>query len=191
MALRDYVQSIKVTNNTNNVLNTAISGKTYVSDYGNNYWTIEVATVPMTRANFFINFTNLFNTATSNQYSLQIPVLNNAEGTVAGVLTVNQVGVKVGATSVNVSGGSGTLSAGDFIKFSNHTKVYQLTDDITLTGSDTLEFYPSLVTAPVAPTTTVLYDSVFFTVKPTDDSIAFDVGTVGYYQFQQSFREVK
>lgn len=191
MAIRDYVNSIKIQNNTYNVLNTALTGKTYVADYGNNYWTVEITTAPMTRENFFNTFTSVFDRDGTNNLTLDIPVLNNAAGTASGTIT-STGSFLAGFTSITTTGGTGTLNAGDLIKFSNHNKVYQITDTVDLDGStvDTIQFYPPLTTA-ITGSETIAYDSITFKVIPDDDEISYDTNVDGYFVFQQSFREVK
>ena len=61
-----------------------------------------------------------------------------------------------GSTTVTITGGGGILKKGYFIKFSNHSKIYVVLTDTTLTNSGvSLSIYPKLRTG-VTNTTTVL-----------------------------------
>jgi len=62
--------------------------------------------------------------------------------------------VSAGATAIPVSNNNGTVYKGEFIKFSNHTKVYVVTQD--LVGNGTLNIFPNLV-SPVVTSNTVNY----------------------------------
>ena len=53
MAQTDYIRSVELTNNTNNIKSKSITGKTFVADYGNNYWTIAIKTIPMSQKDFY------------------------------------------------------------------------------------------------------------------------------------------
>lgn len=89
-----------------------------------------------------------------------------------------------GASAVNVSSNANLIPKGTFIKFSNHSKVYMTTSDLTGTGS--VGIYPELIVA-VSNTSFTHRDDVIMTcVYDTDtvsgmtysDGILMDVGTV-------------
>ena len=204
MAFYDYIKFINFKNNTNNVLNKTLNGKTYVTNFGNSYWSFDIKTVPITRTTWHSDFFDFYDTeTTAKNTTFLLPVLNDAAGTVSGVLSVlddsstaPEYSVSVGETKIPVSGGSGTLLAGDLIKFSNHSKVYMLSEDTNLDGSsiDVINITPPLV-AGVGPAdgstlVTITYDNVPITVIADDDIIEFKTDTKGYYAFQQTFREV-
>ena len=204
MAFYDYINFINFKNNTNNVLNRTLNGKTYVTNFGNSYWSFDIKTVPITRTTWHSDFFDFYDTeTTAKNTTFLLPVLNDAAGTVSGTVSVlddsstaPEYSVSVGETKIPVSGGSGTLLAGDLIKFSNHSKVYMLSDDTNLDGSsiDVINITPPFV-AGVGPAdgstlVTITYDNVPITVVADDDIIEFKTDTKGYYAFQQTFREV-
>jgi hypothetical protein len=98
-----------------------------------------------------------------------------------------------GATSITLGGtGTGTLKAGDFIKFANHDKVYMVVADQSDISTGTLTIEPPLTTA--ITTSTIIYDNVPFTVYLTNDIQEF--GVVGndkdgnlLYQFEIDVEE--
>jgi len=99
----------------------------------------------------------------------------------------------VGVTSVDITGAgsTNTFKAGDPIKFSNHTKVYMLTDDAAASsGNATLDFVPPLITAVVGSTTTVKHSDVPFTVALANDLQAFSTSVNGYSKYELNVEEV-
>jgi len=231
MAQTDYIKSVELTNNTNNIKSQSITGKTFVADYGNNYWTIAIKTIPMSQKDFYENFipaanssdaqTGLFWHLGSSKFArsliaFKLPVLKDKRGTASGTVTVlNENSTApaynkdIGSNTVGVSGGSGTLLAGDLIKFSGHSKVYMITADVNLDGStkDTISFTPRLIAG--VGSDTITYSNVPFKVVPDGDFEEWQ--TVGaskantqsglpfagstnsnqfLYEYEQTFREV-
>lgn len=203
------IQSIEFTNNTYNEKNTSITGRTFVADFGNNYWTFKVRTVPLSREDFANKFfrTSLAGSGLFYSFSgsnvgrintdIQIPVLNDSAGTVSGTVTTTSgtstdpsFSQAVGSDTVGVTGGTGTIKAGDLIQFANHKKVYMVTEDCNLDGStvDQLKITPRLVKA--VDSQNVTYDSVTFSAIPDGDLISWQVGTEELYEFEATYREV-
>jgi len=97
--------------------------------------------------------------------------------------------VAAGVSQVSVSGvtgGTNLLRAGDFFKFSNHTKVYMCA--VTWTTGQPLYFSGSLVTA-VPSGTQLVINAVPFTVILDNEPQQVDVGTGGITQLSLSMRE--
>ena len=121
------------------------------------------------------------------------PEIEDARGNVSGTVLVNGVHA-VGDTTITVDAMTGTLKAGDFVKFA-HDKVYMIVADVTADGSNeaTLTIEPPLITA-LANNSSVTYDSVPFKVHLTNDLQEF--GNVGadkdgniLYQFELDVEE--
>ena len=118
------------------------------------------------------------------------PEIEDARGTASG--TPNGT-ASAGATSITIGGSAtGTLKAGDFIKFANHDKVYMVVADQADISTGTLTIEPPLVTA--VSSTNIQYDNVPFTVYLTNDVQEF--GAVGadhngnvLYQFEIDVEE--
>jgi hypothetical protein len=72
---------------------------------------------------------------------------------------------------------TGALKAGDFVKFSNHNKMYQLTEDATIdsSGNLTLSIWPGLYSA-ITTTTDAVYWDVAFTVFNTEQVQEYEFG---------------
>jgi len=102
------------------------------------------------------------------------PEVEDARGNVSGTVLVNGTHA-IGDTTIDVDGMTGTLKAGDFVKFS-HNKVYMVVADATADGSNeaTITIEPPLRTALVDDSV-VTYDNVPFTVHLTNDIQEFGV----------------
>ena len=123
-------------------------------------------------------------------FTIVPPEVENARGTASG--TPNGT-ASAGATSITLGGsGTGTLKAGDFIKFDNHDKVYMVVADQSDISTGTLTIEPPLTTA--ITNSDITYDNVPFTVHLTNDIQEF--GVVGsdkdgnaLYQFEIDVEE--
>jgi hypothetical protein len=101
------------------------------------------------------------------------PEVEDARGTASGTPHGT---ASAGATSITLGGtGTGTLKAGDFIKFANHDKVYMIVADASDISSGTITIEPPLTTA--VSSSNITYDSVPFTVHLTNDMQEF--GAIG------------
>ena len=135
---------------------------------------------------------------------MKLPVISDTSGTATGTVTPLLISstspaynYTKGSTTIPVSGGSGTLKKGDFVKFSNHSKVYQLTADTNLDGSsvDTISIFPGLFETLKAQhddslqQTSLTYDGVFWTVSNTSDEIEIAMDENGYFEYSIDFVE--
>ena len=88
------------------------------------------------------------------------PEISNARGTASGTPHGT---ASAGATSITLGGtGTGTLKAGDYIKFANHDKVYMVVADQSDISTGTLTIEPPLREA--VSSSDITYDNVPFTV---------------------------
>ena len=114
------------------------------------------------------------------------PIYSNTAGTATGTLKINNgAGYSAGDSTINVDGLTGTLKAGDFIRFTAHEKVYTITND----AATALNIEPPL-TAAVTDNEQVEYNSVAFTVAYANDTQEMDVSTGGFVSHQISLIEV-
>ena len=121
----------------------------------------------MTRANFApLQAFMIKQRGAKESFTVTFPSYMNAQGTASGSPTGT---ASAGATSITLGGsGSGTLKAGDFIKFANHDKVYMIVADAgNIASSNTLTIEPPLQTAVSG--IAITYDSVPFTVYAPND----------------------
>ena len=103
------------------------------------------------------------------------PEVEDARGNVSGTVLVNGTHA-IGDTTIDIDGMTGTLKAGDFVKFASHNKVYMVVADATADGSNeaTITIEPPLRTALVDDSV-VTYDNIPFTVHLTNDIQEFGV----------------
>ena len=103
------------------------------------------------------------------------PEVEDARGNVSGTVLVNGTHA-IGDTTIDIDAMTGTLKAGDFVKFASHNKVYMVVADATADGSNeaTITIEPPLRTALV-DNSVVTYDNVPFTVHLTNDIQEFGV----------------
>lgn len=81
------------------------------------------------------------------------------------------------ATTIPVSGFGGTIPAGAYLQFTNHSKVYQLLN--TITGSASAQIYPPLRSSITTGELINLKD-VRFLVKQTEGTIQSKIDTVDW-----------
>jgi len=179
--------SIKITSISPTLTSVTHSLKRQARQRGGQRWALELDYPPMTRAEFAPLFA--FSVAQKGQYqtfTYQPPIYSDTSGTATGTLLVNNAsGYSVGDSTVATDGLTGTLKAGDFIKFAGHDKVYMLTAD----GSTTLTIEPPL-NATVADDEAVTYNDVPFAVAFVNDSQSFGRGAADLHDFSISLVEI-
>jgi len=170
--------SIKITGISPTLTSVTHSLKRQARSRGGQRWLIEAGYPAMTRATFapLWAFTN----SQQGQYgtfTYQPPIYKDSSGSATGTLLVNNAsGYSAGDSSIACDGLTGTLKAGDFIKFSGHDKVYMVVADVTSSSNaSTVTIEPPIVSA-LANNETVTYDSVPFTVYLLNDVQEFNAG---------------
>jgi hypothetical protein len=103
-------------------------------------------------------------------FTITLPeYIGNAKGTVAGSPTGT---ASAGGTSITLGGTrSGSLLAGDLIKFASHNKIYMVVTDNSDISSGTLTIEPPLKEAISG--SAITFDSVPITVRLTNDMQEF------------------
>ena len=178
--------------NSNTRMTTSVSGKTHRRKIGAQSWTLKIQSPQMTKADFLADYSFLVQQdGQFGSFTIVPPEIGSTRGTASGTITVVDdssvspaYNNQKGSSAIGVSGGSGTLKKGDIIKFSNHDKVYMLTEDVNLDGStvDTLSLHPPLVTDLGAATIT--YNSVPVKVFMDSDQLKFITQTDGTYKYE-------
>lgn len=179
-------QAVNLKSSHNNLSSVTISGRVQVRSIGGQKWQFSAKYNPMTRA----EFQPVFAFVTSQQGSLGTftivpPVISSTSGTATGTALVNGA-TAAGATSVPVDGFTGTIKAGDFIKF-GHSKVYMVTADRTGAGNISIE--PALV-ASVINNEIMVYNNVAFTMRLRNDIQSFGLNQFEYYTYEVDMEEV-
>ena len=164
----------------NTITSTTDSGKMFATQVDGQRWKFSASFPPMTRADFMSVYAFVMKQRSQKEtFSIIPPVISNARGTISGSVDGT---ASVGATTITLSGGTGSILAGSLIKFDNHDKVYMVvTDNNDVTGND-LVIEPPLRTA--VSSTNITYDSVPIKVRLQNDVQQFNTGTDGLYRFE-------
>jgi hypothetical protein len=169
---------------------TTISNRMQRAKVGGQFYSFKLQSRPMTRAEFMPIYAFLIQQdGQFETFTVELPGnLSSSRGTAAGTVT-STGSVAAGVKAAAVSGGTGTLKKGDIIKFSNHDKVYMLTEDVASLASATLNFYPALTTA-ITNSTTVGYSNIKITVMQTNDVNQYQTGIDNKFKYELEVQEV-
>ena len=185
-------ESLGIKSIQNTIISKSVSGKKLARQIDGQRWGFTARIITAKRSDVYGELMAFIIKQRSGKENFTIipPEVEDARGTASG--TPNGT-ASAGATSITLGGtGTGTLKAGDFIKFANHNKVYMVVADQSdiSTGSVTIE--PPLTTA--VSSSDITYDNVPFTVYLTNDIQEF--GVVGadkdgnlLYQFEFDVEE--
>lgn len=121
----------------------------------------------------------------SETFQIVLPEISVKSGNATGTVSTT-ASASIGATTVAIDGLSGTLKAGDPIKFANHSKVYIIASDRT--GNGTLTFYPALRSALVN-NEVLTYTNVPFTVRLQNDIQKYTLGLASLVKYEVDFIE--
>lgn len=157
--------SVSRTSLTPTMISVAHSLKRQTRTRGSQQWSFSLSYPAQRRAS--VAPLEAFLAAQRGQYSTFIfvpPVYGSTSGSGAGTVTVNGAH-SAGVSSIEISGLTGALKAGDFVKFAGHNKVYFLTADATTT----LTIEPPLLAA-LSTGASVTYTDVPFTCALAADT---------------------
>lgn len=173
-------ESIEITDNEAVLLSESIDLSTNARSLNGQRWEITGKHPVMTRTEAAAIMAYIKSQrGSSGTFDLILPEYSDANGTISGSLTVNNAsGEAIGQTSITVDHITGTILAGDFIKFANHNKVYMVTEGLsgesaTLSldyATNTYQVGPDIVIYPplrsaVSDNEAITYDSVPFKVR--------------------------
>jgi hypothetical protein len=176
----------------NTIISKSVSGKKLARQIDGQRWAFTIEIITAKRSDVYGELMAFIVKQRSGKENFTIvpPEIEDARGTASG--TPNGT-ASAGATSITLGGsGTGTLKAGDFIKFINHNKVYMVVADQSDISTGSLTIEPPLTTA--VSSSDITYDNVPFTVHLTNDVQEF--GAVGndkdgnlLYQFELDVEE--
>jgi len=171
------------------ITSTTDSGKMFAVQIDGQRFKFSASYPPMNRSEFAPVIAFIMKQRSQKEtFQIALPDLKNAKGDVSGTVLVNGVH-SAGDTTIDIDGMTGTLKAGDFIKFGGHSKVYMVVDDATASaGATTITIEPPLRSA-LADDEAVTYDGVQFTVRLTNDVQEFNTGDLDLYRFEVDFIE--
>ena len=164
-----------------NLSSQSISGRTQVRNIGGQRFEFSAQYTRMTRSEFapILVFT-MAQRGSVETFTIVLPQISSKSGDASGTILVNGA-ADIGATTVGVDGVTGTLKAGDMVKFANHSKVYMLTADRA--GNGNISIQPALRVA-VPNDNAVTFDSVPFTVRLNNDVQEFNLGSASLVDYE-------
>ena len=188
----NYFDKVSIKNNTPTATTISMSGRRQSKQLAAQYWTLDCNYRRLRRSESaqVMAFLNKQNNSL-NSFNVVIPQYSRSNGTIK---TIYNSGTSAVSVSTAAAGGTsnvavrfdtlrpsdftsagttatGCFLAGDFVKFTNHNKVYQLTDDATCdaNGYATLAIFPALYEA-LTTSHDLWYWDVPFTVFNTEQS---------------------
>ena len=165
----------------NSVHSDAISGRRQSRHLGGHRFEFGVKYRNLTSAEFLPVFAFVASQKNSvDIFTVTLPVLSSASGDASGTVLVNGAH-SIGDSTIALDGLTGTLKAGNFIKFANHSKVYMITAD--LTGAGTLSIQPPIMAA-LADNEAITFDDVPFTAKIDGDAQKFSLPMYDRYNYE-------
>ena len=181
-------RSMNFSSEQKTLTSTTDSGKMFSVQVDGQRFKFSASYPPMSRSDFAPVLAFIMRQRSQKEtFQIALPDLKNAKGDVSGTVLVNG-SHSAGDTTIDIDGMTGTLKAGDLIKFS-HDKVYMVVADATASaGATTITIEPPLREA-LADDSSVTYDNVEFTVRLTNDVQEFNVGMDNYYRYEIDFIE--
>ena len=186
------IESLGIKSIQNTIISKTVSGKKLARQIDGQRWGFTARIITAKRSDVYGDLMAFIVKQRSGKENFTIipPEVEDARGTASG--TPNGT-ASAGATSITLGGtGTGTLKAGDFIKFANHDKVYMVVADQSDISTGSLTIEPPLTTA--VSSSDIQYDNIPFTVHLTNDIQEF--GVVGadkdgnaLYQFEFDVEE--
>ena len=192
-------QTVDFQSITNTRVTTSVSGVTQRIQTGGQFFSFKLKSPALTRAQAMADYSFFMKQlGQAESFVVTPPVVSSSRGTASGTITVQNVtstspllSLAAGSKTIPVSGGTGTLLKGDLVKFSNHNKVYMVTEDCNLDGStyDQLNISPGLTTALTGGGQTVTYDNVPFTVFLDTDVLKYITQADGTFKYEVVLNE--
>jgi hypothetical protein len=172
------------------ITSTTDSGKMFAVQVDGQRFKFSASYPPMTRAEFAPVYSFIMKQRSQKEtFQIALPDLKNAKGDVSGTITVSG-SHSAGDTTIDITGISNTIKAGDFIKFGGHSKVYLVVEDATGDSSNdaTITIEPPLRNS-LSNGESVTYDGIEFTVRLTNDLQEFNTNDLDTYRFEVDFIE--
>ena len=169
---------------------TTDSGKMFSTQVDGQRFKFSATYPPMIRSDFAPVLAFIMKQRSQKEtFQISLPDLKNAKGNVSGSVLVKNAHT-AGDTTITVDAMTGTLKAGDLVKFAGDTKVYMVVSDVTADGSNeaTLTIEPPLRSA-ISDNASVTYDGVEFTVRLTNDLQQFSTDDLDTFRFEVDFIE--
>tara|TARA_E500000318_G_scaffold62998_1_gene58316 strand:- start:140 stop:730 length:591 start_codon:yes stop_codon:yes gene_type:complete len=172
------------------ITSTTDSGKMFSVQVDGQRFKFSASYPPMSRSEFAPVYAFIMKQRSQKEtFQIALPDLKNAKGDISGIVSTYG-SHSAGDTTIDIQNITGTIKAGDFIKFNTHSKVYLVVEDATGDSNDlaTITIEPPL-REDVDTDVVMLYDNVPFTVRLTNDVQEFNTGDLDLYRFEVDFIE--
>ena len=183
-------RSINFASEQKTLTSTTDSGKMFSTQVDGQRFKFSATYPPMSRSDFAPVIAFIMKKRSQKEtFQISLPDIKNAKGNVSGTVLVKNAH-SAGDTTITVDAMTGTLKAGDLVKFAGHNKVYMVVSDATADGSNeaTLTIEPPLRSA-VSDNAVVTYDGIEFTVRLTNDLQQFQTDDLDTFRFEVDFIE--
>jgi hypothetical protein len=185
-------ESLGIKSIQNTIISKTVSGKKLARQIDGQRWGFTARVITAKRSDVYGDLMAFIVKQRSGKENFTIipPEVEDARGTASGIPHGT---ASAGDTSITLGGtGTGTLKAGDMIKFANHDKVYMVVSDQSDISTGTLTIEPPLTTA--VSSSNITFDNVPFTVHLTNDVQEFGVAGAdkdgnALYQFEFDVEE--
>ena len=185
-------ESLGIKSIQNTIISKTVSGKKLARQIDGQRWGFTARVITAKRSDVYGDLMAFIVKQRSGKENFTIipPEVEDARGTASGTPHGT---ASAGDTSITLGGtGTGTLKAGDMIKFANHDKVYMVVADQSDISTGTLTIEPPLTTA--VSSSNITFDNVPFTVHLTNDVQEFGVAGADkdgnpLYQFEFDVEE--
>ena len=185
-------ESLGIKSIQNTIISKTVSGKKLARQIDGQRWGFTARVITAKRSDVYGDLMAFIVKQRSGKENFTIipPEVENARGTASGIPHGT---ASAGDTSITLGGtGTGTLKAGDMIKFANHDKVYMVVADQSDISTGSLTIEPPLTTA--VSSSNITFDNVPFTVHLTNDVQEFGVAGAdkdgnALYQFEFDVEE--
>ena len=185
-------ESLGIKSIQNTIISKTVSGKKLARQIDGQRWGFTARVITAKRSDVYGDLMAFIVKQRSGKENFTIipPEVEDARGTASGIPHGT---ASAGDTSITLGGtGTGTLKAGDMIKFANHDKVYMVVADQSDISTGSLTIEPPLTTA--VSSSNITFDNVPFTVHLTNDVQEFGVAGAdkdgnALYQFEFDVEE--
>ena len=165
---------------SNTLISISDSGRRFARKIDNQKWKFTCRYTHLTRAEFAPILAFITKQRGQKEtFTVIPPKIKDAQGSETTSIAVNGSHT-AGDSTISIDGfnadSAGSLKAGDFIKFANHTKVYMVVSDVTpSSNAATVTIEPPIIEA-LANDEAVTYDDVPFTVYLTGNVQQYTLG---------------
>ena len=173
---------------SNTLISISDSGRRFARKIDNQRWKFTCRYTNLTRAEFAPILAFITKQRGQKEtFTVIPPKIKDAQGSETTTISVNGSHT-AGDSTIAIDGfnadSAGSLKAGDFIKFSGHTKVYMVVSDVTpSSNAATVTIEPPII-ENLSNDETVTYDDVPFTVYLTGNVQQYSLGIIDLYIYE-------